>query len=829
MKPKKVSVLLITGIAALVLLLTLIQGVDAQNPFKAPLYWSVYENHILQSDNSSNYITEADLSANIDWVEENLLPYGYDMIAIDGWGDVSQFNENGYRTSHSVHWQNDFAWWAQELQGRGMNLGMYDNPLWVNMSAVNAGHKIAGTDIPLENIINRNEQSLWFTWVQVDREGAEEYVRGNIRHWASMGIRFLNADFLSWFEDGYDKNLGVVGPQNRPHEHYVTAMRWMKEEADANNMLFKAVMPHLKNEAEVELQYSHMIRINEDVGSGGWYRFSQDDRSNRRPWWSQWANPFDGYTYWSYLTGRNGLILCGDFIRLNTFESVEEKKSVISLHLMAGGPLGVSDQYNTIGNDLWLYQNEEMLALNADGFVGKPLTNDPTDAASQIWTGLMSDGDTIVALFNRESSPRTRTIDFSQHLGIEGQATVRDLWQHSYIGTMDSYSVVVPPRGVVVLRIAEADPGISAAPVFDPPAGTYSSAQSVTITTATEDAVIYYTTDGTDPDASSAAYTGPVDVAVSITLKAIAMKSGLENSDINTADYVISPLPQGWQNTDIGNVSPAGSAAWSSDTFTLEGSGADIEGTADAFHYVYQSVEGDVLLTARLESLGDTDPWAKAGLMVRQTLEPGSANVMMGVTPGNGAIFQNRSSAGSGTLASVMPGISMPIWLAIRRDGNTFSGFVSPDGASGSWTQAGSDIQVGMGTEVYVGLAVTSHNNGVLTSATFSDVSTDRTLTDIIDDDPERQSVKEFALAQNYPNPFNPSTLINFSLETSSHTTLIVYDQLGRRVATLIDGHLTAGAHSSIFEADTSLATALYFYVLTSGSRQTVKKMLLLK
>ncbi|MFN2374782.1 MAG: DUF5116 domain-containing protein, partial [Cyclonatronaceae bacterium] len=98
------------------------------NPYKAPLYWSVYENHILQPDDHLNYITEEDWSDNIDWVEENLLPYGYDMVAIDGWGDTSQFNEYGYRTTHSRYWEHDYAWWAENLQSRGMNLGMYFNP-----------------------------------------------------------------------------------------------------------------------------------------------------------------------------------------------------------------------------------------------------------------------------------------------------------------------------------------------------------------------------------------------------------------------------------------------------------------------------------------------------------------------------------------------------------------------------------------------------------------------------------------------------------------------------------------------------------------------------
>ncbi|MFH1313108.1 MAG: DUF5116 domain-containing protein [Candidatus Eisenbacteria bacterium] len=423
-----------------------------ENPFSAPLYWSVYENHILQPDGQDNYISEEALSANIDWVEENLLPYGYSVIAMDGWGDVSKLNEHGYRVSHSRHWEHDYSWWADHLQSRGMNLGMYDNPLWVHLSAVDAGAKVTGTDIPLGQIIDRDEESLWFTWVQVDRDGAEEYVRGCVEHYADMGIRFLNVDFLSWFEDGFDKNLGNVGP-DRTQEDYVIAMRWIREEADEHGILFKAVMPALNNEAEVERRHAHMIRINEDVSWGTRERFSEDARGKRRNWWSQWANPMDGYAYWSHISGREKIILDGDFIRLNTFNNDDEKKAVVSQHLMAGGPLGIADQHNTIGDGLWLLQNEEMLALNHDGFVGKPLDNDPTSQDSQIWTGQMSNGDWIVALFNRESTSRTRHIDFATALGLEGEAQVRDLWEHEDLGLMTSLSADVPPRGVVVVSI----------------------------------------------------------------------------------------------------------------------------------------------------------------------------------------------------------------------------------------------------------------------------------------------------------------------------------------------------------------------------------------
>jgi len=427
------------------------------DPYHPPLYWSVYEHHYVKEQQNvhNNFISEGELWTNILWVEEHLLPLGYDMIAMDGWGDLNNLNDNGYRLSHSSQWNNDFAWWACHLRSLGMHLGMYDNPLWVHMNAVNAGATVVGTEIPLSDIIDRNEETLWFTWVQVDREGAEEYVKGNIQHWADMGIRFLNVDFLSWFEDGYDKNMGDVGP-DRPREHYETAMRWMFEAAEENGMLLKAVMPHLNDEAKLEMQYSHMFRINEDTAWGGWDRFSEDDRGNRRPWWSQWANPMDGYAYWSQLTGRGDVTLCGDFIRLNTFENDDEKRSVISQHLVAGGPLGVSDQHNTIDGDLWLYQNEEMLALNYDGFVGKPLSHDPVDPQSQIWTGQMTDGDWVVALFNRNSTPRTRSINFSDDLDgfpTDRNGSVRDLWAHEDLGVLSSFSARIPANGVRVLRI----------------------------------------------------------------------------------------------------------------------------------------------------------------------------------------------------------------------------------------------------------------------------------------------------------------------------------------------------------------------------------------
>jgi len=698
---------------------TPVTDIITPNPFKAPLYWSPYEYNYL----TDGYIPENEWAANIDWVEANLKSYGYNMICIDGWGDDSQYNEHGYRTTHSSSWSHDYAWWSANLQSRGMTLGMYNNPLWIIKTAADAGVKIKGTNIPLSSIMNEAEDALWFKWVQVDRPGAEEYVKGYIQFYADMGIKYLRVDFLSWFETGHDRNIGTVGPQ-RPLEHYQTALRWMKQACDSNGIFLSLVMPHLNNDAAEELKFGHMVRINEDAGEGQWWRFSEVERGTRRTGWSQYANAFDGFTYWSKISGRNKMILDGDFIRINTFNNDDEKKSVISLHILAGGPVTVSDQYNTIGNDLWLYQNEELLALHKDGFSGKPMVNDPRNEQSQVWKGQLTNGDWIIGLFNRESSARTRSISFDL-LGIQGNAAVRDLWKHAELGGMSAYTVEVPAHGCVVIRVRAGDPNQVAAPTFSIAEGTYSEPQLLALATSTGDATIYYTTDGSSPDSASQRYADPIKIDITTTVKAIAIAAGVTASPVAVATFTIrqSSLPSPWIRTDIGTVGRDGFAEYddSNASFVHEGSGADIEGTADHFSYIHQEARGNFTITARVTAISNTHPWAKAGVMIRETVAENSANVFLALTALNGVSLQKRTTTGGQTTATVVQGISAPQWLRITRTGDIFTAYYSSDG--NSWTGVGSPLSISMVSPLIVGLPVTSHNEGTLATATFTNVT----------------------------------------------------------------------------------------------------------
>ena len=85
-----------------------------------------------------------------------------------------------------------------------------------------------------------------------------------------------------------------------------------------------------------------------------------------------------------------------------------------------------------------------------------------------------------------------------------------------------------------------------------------------------------------------------------------------------------------------------------------------------------------------------------------------------------------------------------------------------------------------------------------------------------------------FKLNQNYPNPFNPSTTITWELPSNNYISLIVYDILGREVATLVDEEKTAGTYHIKFDSK-NLASGIYFYRLQAGSYVAVKKMILLR
>ena len=165
-------------------------------------------------------------------------------------------------------------------------------------------------------------------------------------------------------------------------------------------------------------------------------------------------------------------------------------------------------------------------------------------------------------------------------------------------------------------------------------------------------------------------------------------------------------LPSGWSDGDIGSVGTAGTSSYSNNAFTVKGAGSTIGGTADSFHFVYQSLSGDGVIVGRIASF--QGGWAsQAGVMVRETLNAGSTNVFMSVqtlsTP-NLELFFRASTGASTSNPSYLTVTALPYWLEVVRSGNTFSTFYSIDGLN--WAQLGASQTISMAQSVYIGFAV---------------------------------------------------------------------------------------------------------------------------
>jgi PLD-like domain len=177
-------------------------------------------------------------------------------------------------------------------------------------------------------------------------------------------------------------------------------------------------------------------------------------------------------------------------------------------------------------------------------------------------------------------------------------------------------------------------------------------------------------------------------------------------------------LPAPWQNQDVGSTGLAGSASFSSGTFSVRGAGADIWGGSDSFQYVYQTVSGDGEIVARVTGITNTNTYAKAGVMWRESGAANAAHVILDIRPTGDVEFMSRAATGGDT--SYIGGASQVTWLKLTRAGSTFTGYVSTNGST--WTAVASTSAT-IASNARAGLVVTSHDTSQLNTATFANVS----------------------------------------------------------------------------------------------------------
>src|SRR5262249_22288937 len=140
----------------------------------------------------------------------------------------------------------------------------------------------------------------------------------------------------------------------------------------------------------------------------------------------------------------------------------------------------------------------------------------------------------------------------------------------------------------------------------------------------------------------------------------------------------------------------------------------------DALQYAYRAVSGDGWIVARVTSVTNTNAWTKAGVMIRATADPGSAQAFMLVSASKGQAFQRRTATAGTSTSTAGPVSPAPYWVKIERAGSTINAYSSPDGAT--WTLVGSDTFT-MGSSMLVGLGVSSHTTSSAATCTFDHVS----------------------------------------------------------------------------------------------------------
>lgn len=238
-----------------------------------------------------------------------------------------------------------------------------------------------------------------------------------------------------------------------------------------------------------------------------------------------------------------------------------------------------------------------------------------------------------------------------------------------------------------------------------------------------------------DPDGQALTYTA-TGLPAGLTINGSGLISGTVSAGAAATNSVTVGVSDGtlgastsftWSTTappalsltgrDIGSPGRAGSNSVSGGVYTVSGSGTDIWGTSDKFRFVYRTFTGDGEIIVRVTSQTNTDPWAKAGIMFRETLNANSRHAMMVLSPSNGTAFQYRNAtAGASATFGGASAAAPNNWLRLTRRGNVFTGYRSSDGIT--WTQVGT-ATIPMATSINVGLCVTSHVNKTLSTAKF--------------------------------------------------------------------------------------------------------------
>jgi Alpha galactosidase A/NPCBM-associated, NEW3 domain of alpha-galactosidase/Alpha galactosidase C-terminal beta sandwich domain/Carbohydrate binding module (family 35) len=626
---------------------------------------------------------------------------------------------------------------ADYVHSLGLKFGLYVTP-GLSKQAVAQNTAIEGTsytagEIAEPSVHENNYNCGGMVGIDTSKPGAQQFINSWADQFASWGVDYLKLDGVGSFD-------------------IPDVAAW----SDALRQTGRPIHLELSNslaiaDAATWKQYSNGWRTGGDIEC---YGCETGGSSYPLTSWPSVSSRFNQVAAWQPDGGPGGF---------NDYDSIEvgngandglsyaERQTQLSLWALAASPLILgTDLTNLDATDLGLLKNRDVISVDQDAIDASRIANTP---AYQTFAKTEKNGDVVVGLFNTSGAPEVISTSASA-LGMKpGQAyLLNELWTHRLTETTGTISAEVPSHGVALFRVSAAR-----SPAVAPPAatlglnlpGALAGGQAVTATES-------FTNDGAlpalgvrlgldAPSGWSVTATSPLSFpavgagkTVQATFKVVApAPMGLFDTSTvtGTARYLWPPWPR--QDLSVQQqvtTSPPVQAPYqtyssaadapavfgqSGQEFGISGGGADLYSGTDAYSAIYQkgSAGSTATITTEVTSQQGMTGFAKAGIIVRNDMT-GS-----GTTPEGAILFESPSGGiqlewdnNSGNfIDQVTPPNgtipeSLPVWLELVRNGDSYTGYYSLDGTS--WLLVGTATVPGQAATQDAGMFVTSHAAG---------------------------------------------------------------------------------------------------------------------
>lgn len=277
----------------------------------------------------------------------------------------------------------------------------------------------------------------------------------------------------------------------------------------------------------------------------------------------------------------------------------------------------------------------------------------------------------------------------------------------------------------------------------------------------------------------------------------------------STGTMCCGPLPAAWTHTNIGTYTSSSTVCYTSTdgNFKISSFASGVSGSNDNIPFVYQALIGDGEIVGRVKDV--TANWNDAGgLMLRSSLATNSSFVFINSLDTRGVFDLYRTTTGGSSGYYLVTTYSMPMWLKIKRLGNTITTYYSNNGTT--WTLYHT-YTLSLGTTVYVGL--TANQNNCITNIDNVTVTPANT-TDLSD-------IKKEGLVV-YPNPFSSGVTINWQSDEDKPLEFVLTDALGKEILT---SHKVINANNLWLNLGSfQLTSGIYFLKIKTKSTTVIKQ-----